>query len=65
MNIKINGEGRQTEKKMLMELLDELNIAPARVAIEVNLKIIRKADYPSYELKEGDEVEIVNFVGGG
>jgi sulfur carrier protein len=65
MDIKINGEERQTKSKTVGELLTELNIMPARVAVEVNLRIIKKADYPTYELKDGDTVEIVNFVGGG
>ncbi len=49
----------------MSELLEELKIMPARVAVEVNLKIIRKAEYDKYELADGDVVEIVNFVGGG
>jgi sulfur carrier protein len=38
---------------------------PGRVAVEVNLKIIRKADYVTQGIADGDSVEIVNFVGGG
>jgi sulfur carrier protein len=65
MNIRINGEERQTDTKTVGELLTELGIMPARVAVEVNLKIIKKADYESCVVKEGDTIEIVNFVGGG
>ena len=65
MNITVNGENRQTEKNTVAELLTELNISPARVAVEVNLEIIKKTGYCSCRLKEGDMVEIVNFVGGG
>jgi len=46
-------------------LLEGLKIEPARVAVEVNLEIIRKQDYQKCMLKEGDSIEIVNFVGGG
>lgn len=65
MNIKINGEDRQTSKQTLAGLLEELNILRERVAVEVNLKIIKKADYDRHQINEGDVIEIVNFVGGG
>jgi sulfur carrier protein len=48
-----------------MELLNELRIEPGQVAVEVNLSIIKKADYSTFRLNDGDKVEIVNFVGGG
>ena len=44
--------------------LGELRIKPERVAVEVNLSIIKKSDYDSCRLKDGDRIEIVNFVGG-
>jgi sulfur carrier protein len=65
MNIKVNGEDRQTDRVTLKELLKELGIMRDRVAVEVNLKIIKKADHDKYQLSEGDVIEIVNFVGGG
>ena len=46
-------------------LLRNLNIAPARVAVEVNLAIVKKCDYENHVLSDGDTVEIVNFVEGG
>ena len=65
MKIKINGEELRTDRRVLSELLEELNIQPGRVAVEVNLKIIRKADYDTHPIMEGDNIEIVNFVGVG
>jgi len=65
MKIKINGKVLRTDRRVLSELLEELNIQPGRVAVEVNLKIIRKADYDTHPIMEGDNIEIVNFVGGG
>jgi thiamine biosynthesis protein ThiS len=65
MKISINGEERETDKTTVALLLEDLGILPGRVAVEVNLKIIRKADYLTQGIKEGDSVEIVNFVGGG
>jgi thiamine biosynthesis protein ThiS len=46
-------------------LLAELAIDPRRVAVEHNLDIIKRDRYGSTTITEGDEVEIVNFVGGG
>ncbi len=65
MLIRVNGEEYKTDKGTLLELLSELNIIPERVAIEINLKVIKRADFSNIKLKEGDSVEIVNFVGGG
>ena len=66
MRLILNGENFETSKAgTVRELLDELKIISGRVAVEVNLKILRKADYETYKLSEGDKIEIVNFVGGG
>ncbi len=66
MRLKINGKAVDNVKSAtVMELLDELNVHSSRVAVEVNLAIVRKADYGSFALRDGDTVEIVNFVGGG
>ena len=66
MKLRINGKEFDTSyPKTLSELLKELNIDPQTVAVEVNLAIIKKASYSSFLLTGGDEVEIVNFVGGG
>ena len=46
-------------------LLQSLQIEPARVAVEVNLEIVKKPDYKRRVLNKGDSVEIVNYVGGG
>lgn len=65
MKIKVNGEDFLTEKQTLAQLLSEMGIMPERVAVELNLKVIKKADFYTQLLKEGDSIEIVNFVGGG
>jgi len=65
MRLIINGENFDSSAGTLKELLSELKIESGRVAVEVNLSIVKKADYESYKLKDGDKVEIVNFVGGG
>ncbi len=66
MRLTINGDFFETSgTRTLEELLNELDIEPGRVAVEVNLSIVKKADYPAFMLNEGDKIEIVNFVGGG
>ncbi len=67
MKIKLNGTVSefQQEDTTVAELLRNLQIEPARVAVEVNLEIIKKQDYQKHVLKDGDSIEIVNFVGGG
>lgn len=65
MRLKVNGEDYETKKETITLLLDEMKIIPERVAVEVNLKIIKRTEFVNYKLKEGDIVEIVYFVGGG
>jgi sulfur carrier protein len=65
MRLIINGEFAESCADNVKELLEELNFLPGRVAVEVNLSVVKRADYVSFRLHEGDRVEIVNFVGGG
>lgn len=66
MRLKINGEDKDgISATTVRELLDELGVTAARVAVEVNLQVVRKAEYETFCLHDGDTVEIVNFVGGG
>lgn len=48
----------------IRQLLAAKNLAPEKVAIELNRRLVRQDHYDA-ELKEGDQVEIVTFVGGG
>jgi sulfur carrier protein len=66
MRITINEElFDAANAETIFELLKELKIEPDRVAVEVNLRIVKKVDYPTFRLNDGDMIEIVNFVGGG
>jgi len=66
MRLKINGETKDNiGATTLEELLEELGVSSGRVAVEVNETIVKKTDYVTFRLKDGDMVEIVNFVGGG
>ena len=66
MTILLNGERHELAHPLTVSaLLEQLGIDSRRVAIEYNLIVLRRALYATTELAEGDQVEIVNFVGGG
>lgn len=66
MKLMINGNETELQDGLTVTgLLQSLRIDPGRVAVEVNMTIIKKCDLESHLLKDGDTVEIVNFVGGG
>jgi thiamine biosynthesis protein ThiS len=65
MKLKVNGEDKDTQSETILQLLKELDIVPERVAVEVNLRIIKRAGFENCKLCDGDNVEIVYFVGGG
>lgn len=66
MTILLNGESFETDGPLsVSRLLAGLDIDPRRVAVEHNRLVIKKAAYEVTVVQEGDEVEVVNFVGGG
>lgn len=66
MQIKVNGEAREVSSgTTLEELVEQLALAPERLAIELNFEVVRRPDWEKTALGEGDRVEIVHFVGGG
>ena len=66
MRIRINGEARDFVGPVSVSaLLTALDIDPRRVAVEHNLVIVRREAYDATIVADGDEIEIVNFVGGG
>lgn len=67
VRIKINGEPRDLPQGpiTLKELVDILKLTPQRIAVEVNRTIVRRNDWEKTTLREGDQIEIVHFVGGG
>ncbi|MFL6275184.1 MAG: sulfur carrier protein ThiS [Blastocatellia bacterium] len=66
MTIVLNGEPKEIPASLTVtELIETLGLPSERLAIEVNRRIIRRADWPATTLAEGDKVEVVHFVGGG
>jgi sulfur carrier protein len=66
MRVTLNGEARDLlEGLTVNDLVDELGLGKRRIAVEVNRDILPRDDYARYALREGDVVEIVQFIGGG
>jgi thiazole synthase len=66
VTVTLNGKPRKVEDGVsLLDLLKELDVAPARVVIEHNREIRRKDDFAKTVVHAGDELELVYFVGGG
>ena len=66
IEVVVNGEPRRVPEGIHLDrLLVLLEIDPSRVAVERNLAIARKTDWPATPIEAGDRLEIVWFVGGG
>jgi len=66
IEVVVNGEPRRIPQGLSLDrLIVWLEIDPSRVAVERNLAIARKKDWPSTAIEPGDRLEIVWFVGGG
>ena len=66
VQITLNGEPFEIERPLsVVALRDKLEIDARRVAVEHNLTIIKRQRFPEVIVNDGDQVEIVNFVGGG
>lgn len=65
MNITVNGEPRDLPTgETVRALVARYNLTPEKVAIELNRRLLRSEKYDTV-LQDGDEIEIVTFVGGG
>jgi thiazole synthase len=66
LKITLNGDSFELERPVsVSELLAKLDIDPRRVAVELNLAVLKRGSFDVTLVREGDQVEIVNFVGGG
>lgn len=66
MELTVNGERRTVPDQVTVaQLLEALGLPRERVAVEVNLDVVPRAEHPSRRLSPGDRVEVVSFVGGG
>jgi sulfur carrier protein len=66
MRIVLNGEFREVpEACSVTSLLAQLEIPNDRVAVEVNLNIVDRLAFDGTDLRDGDRVEVIGFIGGG
>ena len=66
MKLQINGEAREFSSPLsLASLLEQMGLKADRVAVELNRNIAPRDQWATTGLNEGDQLEIVHFVGGG
>jgi thiamine biosynthesis protein ThiS len=66
IEIIVNGDALKIDPgARLTDLIARLELAPERLAVELNLSILPRAKWAETELRSGDKLEIVHFVGGG
>ena len=66
MRVYVNGEAQELSSPIsLAELITQLDLPAARIAVERNLAVVRRNDWSTTVLEDEDRIEIVHFVGGG
>ena len=66
MQITLNGQAKEFEQKIkLQNLIEQFCQSTSRIIAEVNGEIIKSPRWQETEIKDGDQIELVRFVGGG
>jgi len=66
LSIRVNGEHRRVPGgTSLTEMIYQLGLDPLRVAVERNLQVVPRSKMAEVDVEDGDDYEIVHFVGGG
>ncbi len=66
ITVQLNGEPCRIEgDSSLSALIARLNMKRGRIAVELNGEVVPKAEHDKVVLRDGDRLEIINFVGGG
>ena len=66
LQVRINGEHRRVEGGIsVADLVREIGFDPLRVAVERNLEVVPRSTLGDVRVEDGDDYEIVRFVGGG
>jgi sulfur carrier protein len=66
MQVTINGQAREVPDDLTVRaLVEHLGLTEGPVAVEVNQAIVTRARHAEHQVRAGDVIEIVHFVGGG
>ena len=65
MRVQVNGDPREVAAGTILQLVQELDLDPRKVAVERNLAIVPRSLHAETVLEDGDRIELVQFVGGG
>jgi sulfur carrier protein len=66
ISIRVNGDAREVPEGLtVLALLESLGVKAPRVVVEHNMRILRAGDFASAQIADGDELEVLQFVGGG
>ena len=66
MLVTINGEKKEIANgSTIADILRELGIEDKVMAVAVNMQIVEKEEWESFQPKEGDKIEFLGFTGGG
>ena len=66
LSIRVNGQYRRVNRGLsIAEMLNEMGVDPLRVAVERNLDVVPRGTLGDVKVEDGDDYEVVHFVGGG
>lgn len=66
IRVQVNGKERQIRPGITVgALLEDLELQPGMVVVELNREILERDSYGGVDVSEGDTIELVHFVGGG
>ena len=66
MQVQVNGESTELASgTTVADLLLSLELNPRQVAVEINRDLVPREEHAKHNLADGDQIEVVTFVGGG
>lgn len=66
MTVTLNGERKELAAPVnLVQVVDDLALSSQAIAVELNGRVVRRAEWPQTIIGDNDRIEIVHFVGGG
>ena len=66
INVRLNGKDREVDSGLsVRELVESLDLNPQLIVVELNREILSRDCFSEIQVSEGDQVELVHFVGGG